>query len=114
MAEYLNLENLGRGVVLEKFDEALQQVLENIDDPNCSLKAKRKITIDIEFKPIAKGKACTYAAEVKVKLAPQSKHEGTITTGKIKGGAYVASESDLDQEEMDFSNNVTEMKGDKK
>lgn len=103
--KYLSLENLGKGILLEKFDDALQDVLKNIDDPNFEIKAKRKISIDLTIKPIGKGNACTYVLDVKTKLAPANKHEGTIMTARVKGeGGYVASEVDLDQEEMNFNN----------
>ena len=41
----LSLETIASGTVPEKFQRALEKVLENILDPNTDAKAKRQITV---------------------------------------------------------------------
>ena len=49
MEKIINLETLAEGGLTEKVNMALQEVLNNIIDPNTDYKVKRKLTIDITF-----------------------------------------------------------------
>ena len=49
MEKIINLETLAEGGLTEKVNMALQDVLNNIADPNTDYKVKRKLTIDITF-----------------------------------------------------------------
>lgn len=49
--EPLTLLNLAGGGIVERFQDALEEVLENISDVNTDPKATRAITIKVTFKP---------------------------------------------------------------
>lgn len=48
----LNLKDIANGAVQELFENELNKILENIKDPNTSLKKARKLTINFTFKPL--------------------------------------------------------------
>lgn len=48
----LNLKDIANGAVQELFENELDKILENIKDPNTSLKKARKLTINFTFKPL--------------------------------------------------------------
>lgn len=47
--ERVNLETFAGGALQEKFDDALEQVLQNMMDPNTPYKNKRKIQVEVTF-----------------------------------------------------------------
>lgn len=49
--EALSLTNLGNGGLVEVFDRELQEVLRNIADPNSHAEKKRRISVEVVFKP---------------------------------------------------------------
>lgn len=53
MSENKNLQfqTLAGGAVAERFGDALQQVLDNIIDPNTDPKKERKVMLTVKFKP---------------------------------------------------------------
>ena len=48
----LNLKDIANGAVQELFENELDKILENIKDPNTSLKKARKLMINFTFKPL--------------------------------------------------------------
>ena len=48
----LNLKDIANGAVQELFENELDKILENIKDPNTSLKKARKLSINFTFKPL--------------------------------------------------------------
>ena len=46
----ISLDKFAGGALNEKFNKAMQEVAENIYDPNTNIDVKRKLTIDITFK----------------------------------------------------------------
>jgi len=61
----LTLANLGNGDLLECASIELRKICDNIADPNVKTEAKRKLQINIEIKPDAKGimAAITYSVK---------------------------------------------------
>lgn len=49
--EPLSLATLLDGAVVERFDQVLQEVISNINDPNTPATAKREIDLRVTFKP---------------------------------------------------------------
>ena len=45
----VNLETFAGGALQEKFDDAMEKVLQNMTDPNTPWKNKRKITVEVTF-----------------------------------------------------------------
>lgn len=83
---FVTLETLADGVAGELFGQAMQRVLENVDDPNTDWKAKRTITLtftvraDGERRQVAKvGVACA------TRLAGVKPMDTTVFIGRNKG-----------------------------
>ena len=66
----IRLETLAGGALAEKVDEALVQVVRNIQDPNTEAKARRRVTIAIDFAPGKTRQAASVKISVTAKLAP--------------------------------------------
>jgi hypothetical protein len=79
------LENLGNGAVQEQFDHVLRQVLENIEDPNTDWKAKRAITVLVEFLPEEERGQGKMVVSVKPTLAPMKPFNNAVMFGRIEG-----------------------------
>lgn len=75
MAEYLQvtLANIGDGTMDERFNRALQKVIENICDPNTPAQAKRSISIDVVIIPDENREQASVVIDVDQKLAPQKR-----------------------------------------
>lgn len=65
----VNLETFAGGALQEKFDDALQKVLQNMIDPNTPWKNKRKITVDVTFEQNEERDDCVVDVSVVPKLA---------------------------------------------
>jgi len=92
MDEKITLETLAGGAVEERFNDALQEVLANIIDPNTDYKAKRKIQMTVTFNPREKRDFSVIDCGVKVTLAPQKSVETAIYIGRNGKGQAVAAE----------------------
>ena len=69
--EALSLTNLADGVIVDRFNRELAEVLANIDDPNCDPKTTRKITIEVTLKsPKEESDLVDVGFVVNTKLAP--------------------------------------------
>lgn len=66
----LSLDRFANGAILEKFNQEIQKVSENIYDPNTSATAKRTITMKLEIKPDAGRELGDTEIIVTSKLAP--------------------------------------------
>jgi len=96
--ESLTLENIGLGAGVEKFEQALKQVLENCLDPNTPEKAIREITLKVKIKPL--NEARTEAAvtiDCIPKLAPAKTFPTRIFLGKDIRGNVEAHEVNANQ-----------------
>jgi hypothetical protein len=70
--ERLSIATLRRGSVVEMVDDAIQQVLENVADPNTEAVSKRKVTMTLTFAPDKEREQMGVAIAVKTAMAPQA------------------------------------------
>lgn len=66
----ISLETLAGGALAEKVDDAVRQVVENIQNPNTEAKIKRRICITIDFAPSKTRQLANTKISVTTKLAP--------------------------------------------
>lgn len=95
----LTLEGLGNGAAVELFQNALQRVLENIQDPNTVAEATRKVVLTVEIKPNKNRRGAAVKYHVKETLASAEPMETTLLLGVVNGVA-VASEYNGDPRQM--------------
>ncbi len=93
--ENVSLQNLARGAVVERFDDALRSVLDNIMDPNTT-HAAREITLKVKIKPDQNRDFGGVDVTCTTKLAPASPLGTKIFIGRDKTGP-VATELDPKQ-----------------
>jgi len=91
------LEQLAMGAVMEAFDYELQNVVENILDPNTEAKAKREITIKLKVKPNEHRNMADVEAHTASKLAPARPIETTLLFDRDKQGKPLAAELGANQ-----------------
>lgn len=82
-----SLDEFAQGALLEKFNVAYNEVLENIMNLNTSYKAKRNLTIKLTFATNEDRDTSNVAIEVTNKLAPSKSVETVLLIGKEKGKA---------------------------
>lgn len=68
--ENVNLRELASGAVQEKFEQAMEKVISNLQDPNTPWKNKRAITIRITFEQNEDRDDATVNVSVDTKTAP--------------------------------------------
>ena len=83
--EPITLTNLGGGAAVEKFDEELQRVLDNIVDPNTQAESVRSITLKVTIKPDNTRQVGTVLISSVAKLAPDKEYETTCALGAVNG-----------------------------
>lgn len=88
----VSLANLKGGAVIEAADCALQEVFENILDPNTEATQTREVTVKLIFKPGKERKTSAILVKVDRKLAAQAPFDTTIAIGKGLEGKAVGSE----------------------
>lgn len=127
--EKMTLETICGGAVQEKIDRAIEQVSENILDPNTDQKKKRSITLTLSFEPLSEDRdEIGVSADITVKLAQETglatrfylskdlrsgKLEVTeIQKGQIKGQLSFGDMEDFDPDtgEIYQDNNVVELR----
>ena len=64
----ITLANLGNGDLMECAAIELRKICDNIADPNVKTEAKRKLQINIEIKPDAKGQKAAISYGVKTTM----------------------------------------------
>lgn len=84
--EEVTVDNLAGGGAAEMFAAAMLEVAENMQDPNTSELAKRRITLTVELKPTSRDHAIAII-NVQTKLAPQKNVTTPIYFGKQNGRA---------------------------
>ena len=112
-SDLTSLDNLGGGAAVERFNDALSRVIENIMDVNTDDKA-REITLKVKLKPNASRQRCDVIYAVSTKTSPAEALTTTLYVGKA-GGDFIASEYDPKQMRMEFAEaargeNVVEMR----
>lgn len=105
--QFVSLDSLGQGAAIEKFEDELNRVLENVLDPNTKPTTSRSVTLTVTFKPDEDRSFANTLIEVKSKLAPSRAVGTAIYIGRHAGRA-VATERDTRQ--MRFDDNVVGMK----
>lgn len=106
--QFVTLDTLAQGAAIEKFEDELNRVLENILDPNTKPTAARSVTLVVSFKPDEDRSFANTLIEVKAKLAP-SRGVGTAIYIDRHAGRAVATE--YNPRQMRLEDNVVGMKG---
>lgn len=85
--KHMNLETLANGAFSVQVNRAIQEVAENIQDPNTEASAARKITVTIGFKPNKDRNFVATSVQAKTTLAPALGTVTALSMGKdIKTG----------------------------
>lgn len=95
----LNVGNILGGKFPERFNKAIQQLIDNMRDPNTPADATRKITFDFTFKPTDDRQTAAVLLTTKLKLASMEPCAGTVYVSKAEG-SLKAYTRDLRQEIM--------------
>lgn len=95
--ETVSLESIGAGAAVERFQLALQEVLNNIIDPNTDAKKARVITLKITMKPDENREFSDAQISVGTTLAPITPVKTKIFIGRDAKGQGVACEYDPGQ-----------------
>ncbi len=85
-SDQVSLTTIKGGAAVEKFDYALSQVLENIDDPNTDSDAVRSIALVVKMKPSPDRAEVAYTIQVTPKFAPPIADGGLMYVGRRQGG----------------------------
>jgi hypothetical protein len=88
----ISLDTLNQGAAVERFNLALQEVLDNIQDPNTNPKAARAVTLKCTFKPDEDRGLANIIVDVVPKLAPIAPFGVRVFMGRDKNGKGYASE----------------------
>ena len=91
-----SLLEMAHGAILERADYETARVMDNIMDPNTDPKAKRKITLTLEFKPDANRQMISVNVVAKSSLASTNPIALSLCTG-WEDGRFTA---------VEMSNNV--------
>jgi len=100
MHQTITLDNLKGGAVLERFEDELKRLAENVIDPNCEARAKREIVLRIVVKPDSERRIATIGIYAYSKLAPPLALVTRAFFAK-DGGQAVAFEDDPQQLTLD-------------
>lgn len=92
----VELGSLARGAVIERFDEAMKRVLENIVDPDMVANSVREINMKIRFAPSKDRRSAAIDIAVEPKLAKKNTVGTLIHIGK-RGNQVEAFENNPDQ-----------------
>jgi len=111
----ITLANLGGGAAIEKVQEELGRVVENILDPNTNATASRSIVLTITFKPAKDRSFGDVEVATQAKLAPSTAFSTRAFFGADKEGKHVAFEDNPKQvtiqDFLDQKNNVAPIEG---
>lgn len=77
----IRLDTFAGGALAEKVDEAVMQVVENIQNPNTEAKIKRRISIVIDFAPSKTRQVANTKISVTTKLAPTEAIDTQVLMG---------------------------------
>ncbi len=92
MDNMINLEKFAGGALAEKFNMGLQEVLENIADPNTDPTKLRKLTLELKFKSDEDRELSMVDIIVKTKLEPNMPVATKLIIDRDGQGGIVASE----------------------
>lgn len=100
---------LAGGAIIERLNDALMDVIANIQDINTSDKATREVSLKIKIKPSSDRQTCSYEIHCQPKLAPPSEIANIVYVG-IEGGEAVMYENDPRQADLFENDNIVPMK----
>lgn len=105
----VELSNLGRGALIERFNDALAEVFENCTDINTIQKKLRKVKIEVSFKP--NEERTTVQTEIKCNtvLAAVNPVETLLFIGK-RNGKFVGVEHDPEQQQLFEKDEIRKIK----
>jgi hypothetical protein len=98
----VDFNDLGDGEFLERFNQLLAQVGENIQDESCSPTKARAITIKLTFRPDKSRRMIGVVGQMKATLAEQEGLETTLTLEGVGRTAQLA-EYKSRNTEIDFN-----------
>lgn len=79
----IKLEDVGMGVLAERFDSCLCKIIDNVLDVNTSAKKQREIHITFKIKPNPEDREeCDIELSCEPKLAPRKEYVSQILIGK--------------------------------
>ena len=87
--EEVSLRNLAGGAAIERFDDELARVIENIMDPNMEPGVVRKITLEVSLKPQHDRTGSAVGIICKSTLAPKAAFPTQVFHGLTKEGPKV-------------------------
>lgn len=94
----VSLDTIGGGAAVGRFNDALQDVLENIFDPNVQRDKKREIHLVVKMFPTKDDpQKIHYEIHVKKKLSPPLAVDNVIYAGADRREGLVAYEQDIRQ-----------------
>lgn len=89
----IKLEELVGGALQEKFSRSLENVVENLQNPNTPYKNKRSITIKLTFEQNESRDDVKVNIDVQEKLAPQTPLQTSFAVGRdLKDGSLYVEE----------------------
>ncbi len=97
----LNLAQMAQGKLQERFQYEMQKIVENILDRNTDEKAKRKLTLEIDFIPQKGRRMVNVEIKSKVKLASDEPIETNIVLNGQGDSAEYGQGSFLSDDEID-------------
>lgn len=97
--EMVSLATLARGAAIERFDDELKKVLDNILDPNTTPDKVRSVSLTVRIKPDKDRSLCMVDVEAKAGLASPSSVQTRFFVGRANGKA-VAYEHDPRQQQL--------------
>jgi hypothetical protein len=99
--QYVTLETLNSGAVMDLFEDAWQKLINNIQDINTKPDAVRKVKIEIAVKPAKDRRNAATSVSVIPTLAAVVPHEASIVIG-VEDGKVQAFTFDPNQTSFDF------------
>ena len=95
-----SIAQLSYGAVIERVDNAMLEILANIQDPNTAPTAQRKLTLEVSFKPNHDRTSTDVSIKTSTKLAAPAPHETRLYTGIGSSGDLYAQENNPAQQQM--------------
>lgn len=89
---YVNLETLANGAAVERFNDAWDEAMKNIKDPNTSPTAAREVVLKVKIKPSEDRDRAQIKIECTPKLAPAKPVDELVYISKL-GDKAVAVEN---------------------
>ncbi len=78
----LRIDEIGHGVIAEKFEDEMTRVVENITDVNTEAKTVREVTIKVKIKPDPENRSlCKMEVVATSKLAAMKPYASKVTVG---------------------------------